>query len=37
MHVTNPQILGNLSHQTGEHTEATTTRKEEMKENQGKH
>jgi hypothetical protein len=37
MHVTNLQILGNLSHQTGEHTEATKTRKEEMKENQGKH
>jgi hypothetical protein len=32
MHVTNPQILGNLSHQTGKHTEATKTRKEEMKE-----
>jgi hypothetical protein len=37
MHVTNPQILGNVSHQTGEHTEATKTRKEEMKENQGEH
>jgi hypothetical protein len=36
MHVTNLQILGNLSHQTSEHTEATKTRKEEM-ENQGKH